>query len=96
MSKIVEENKAKILLVLNMAKGAAPIGYISKYSGIKDHYELLQQLEQLEKESLIHRPSDSLCCPSFMPLFELTSKAKNLIQQVISPRLQDLVNNRNI
>ena len=88
MSKIVTEDKAKILLALNKAKGAAPIGYISKHSGIKDPCELLQQLE---KDGLVCRLPPSLWCPSLNPLFELTGEAKKLLQQAINGGLQQLI-----
>jgi len=88
MSKIVKENKAKILFALDMAKGAAPLGYISKHSGIEDPRELLQQLEKdgLVRRLLLQPPI--LCSLSFMPLFELTGKAKKLLRQAIDHRLQ--------
>ena len=88
MSKIVKENKAKILLALDMAKGAAPLGYISKHSGIENPCELLQQLE---KDGLVRRLPSGLCSLSFMPLFELTSKAKKLMQQAIDHQLQQSI-----
>ena len=71
------EEKVRIILALNRTSGAAPLGYISKYSGIDEPYELLQQLE---KDGLVCRTQPSSWSASLMPLFELTNKARDFLQ----------------
>jgi hypothetical protein len=91
MSNIIEEKKVKIILALDQAKGPAPVGYISKKSDIENPRELLRQLE--EDGIVCCLPSNSWS-PSNAPQFELTVKAKKLLQQLIATRLEQLVEAR--
>jgi len=77
MSGIRKEYAAKILKVLSRARGPAPLGYISKQSGIEHPLELLRQLEKCD---LVCRTAQGDFNLSLMPLFELTDKVKKLLQ----------------
>jgi len=88
MANIITESKVKVILALDQAKGAAPIGYISQKSGIEDPRELLRQLEE---EGIICMVSPSSWSPANEPQYELTNKAKKLLQQLIATRLQQLI-----
>ena len=88
MSDILEENEVKIVLALDKAKGSAPIGYISQKSGIENPHELLQQLEQ---GGIVCRVPSSSWSPTNQPQYELTNKAKKLLQQLIATRLEQLI-----
>ena len=88
MSNIVGEKKIKIILALEQAKGAAPGGYIAQKSGIDDPSELLRQLE--EDGAVCRLPSDSWSA-SNAPQYQLTSKAKKLLQQLVATQLEQLI-----
>ena len=79
------EKQVRIMLALNRTSGAAPIGYISKHSGIDEPYELLQQLEE---EGLVSRAQPTAWSASLMPLFELTDKAREFLQEIINDRIE--------
>jgi len=83
MSRILEENEVKMLRALELAKGPAPLGYIARHSGINDPYDCLCKLEEY---GLVCRSPQGDYSLSRMPLFELTGKAKNLLQQSIVER----------
>jgi len=91
MSNIIQEKKVKIVLALDQAKSPAPVGYISKKSGIENPIELLQQLE---KDGIVSRLTSSSWSPTNAPQFELTPKAKKLLQQLIATRLEQLIEAR--
>jgi len=84
----IEENKVKVILALDQAKGPAPIGYISHKTGIDNPRELLRQLEE---DGIIQRLPFNSWSPSGAPQFELTAKAKKLLQQLIATRLEQLI-----
>ncbi len=84
----IEENKVKVILALDQAKGPAPIGYISQKTGIENPRELLRQLEE---DGIVQRLPFNSWSPSGAPQFELTAKAKRLLQQLIATRLEQLV-----
>jgi len=91
MSSIIEEKKVKIILALDQAKGPAPVGYISKKSGIENPRELLRQLEE---DGIVYCLASNSWSPSNAPQFELTAKAKKLMQQLIATRLEQLIEAR--
>lgn len=86
-----EDNKIKVILALDQAKGPAPIGYISQKAGIEDPRELLRQLEE---DGIVHRLAVNSWSPSSSPQFELTTKAKKLLQQLVATRLERLIEAR--
>lgn len=88
MTKNFMNEEAKILLVLSGTRGAAPLGYISEHSGIKNPYETLLQLE---KKELVCRTSPGIWGLSYLPLFELTPKARDLIRQATDTQLEHLI-----
>ena len=88
MSIINEKSKIKIIFALDKATGAAPMGYISKHSGIEDPIKLLRQLE---KDGLVRQLPPGLWNPSLNPLFELTGKAKKLLKQSIDLQIERFV-----
>jgi len=91
MLNIIQEKKVKIVLALDQAKSPAPIGYISKKSGIENPRELLQQLE---KDGIVSRLPSSSWSPTNAPQFELAPKAKKLLQQLMATRLEQLIEAR--
>ncbi len=84
----IEENKVKVILALDQAKGPAPIGYISQKTGIDNPRELLRQLEE---DGIVQRSPSNTWSPSGAPQFELTTKAKKLLQQLIATRLEQFI-----
>jgi len=86
-----EENKIKVVLALDQAKGPAPVGYVSQKSGIEDPLELLRQLEE---DGIVHRLPLNTWSPSGAPQFELTPKAKRLLHQLVAARLEQLIEAR--
>ena len=89
--KAMEEKAARILLVLEQAKGPAPVGYIVSRSGIETPERLLAQLEE---DALIYRVSPSQWSASNEPQYELTPRTKEILQQLIVTRLEQLVEMR--
>ncbi len=87
MSKKIKEDKIRIIISLDRAKCAAPLGYISKHSRIENPLELLQELE---KDGLVDRLPSGIWNPSLMPLFELTDKAKELLKHSIEHQFEQL------
>jgi len=88
VSNVIKENKARILLALNMARSPAPLGYISNHSGIDDPYELLQLLEE---GGLVCRTPRGHWGLTLMPLFELTVKGKELLRRVSDKQVEKLI-----
>lgn len=88
MAKNFKKEEPKILLALSRTKGAAPLGYISEHSGIKNPYETLLRLE---KKELVYRTPPGIWALSYLPLFELTPKARDLIRQATDARLEQLI-----
>jgi len=88
MSNIIQEKKVKIILALDQAKSPAPIGYISRKSGIENPLELLLQLEE---DDIVYRLPSNSWSPSNAPQFELAPKAKKLLQQLIATRLEQII-----
>lgn len=88
MSDIIEEKKLKVLVALDRAKSPAPLGYVTKHTGVEEPYELL---EQLEKDGLVRRalPNDS--SPAGEPRFELAPRAKKMLQKLIAKRLLQII-----
>ena len=80
--------EAKIIRVLDMAKGPAPIDYISQKSGINN---LCGSLEILQQKGLVRRLFYEPYIMCISPQYELTSKAKKLIEQFISSRLEQFL-----
>jgi DNA-binding MarR family transcriptional regulator len=86
--KTFEEKKTRIVLALHQAKGPAPLGYISQQTEIEDPRSFL---EQLEENDLVRRSRPSKWSPASEPRYELTDKAKEILQQLIVARLEQLV-----
>jgi len=60
-----EERKIRIILALNEAKNAAPIGYVCQRCGIDETCESpCRNLRQLEDDGIIQRASPSTWSPS--------------------------------
>jgi len=91
VSSIIEEKKVKIIMALDRARSPAPVGYISKKSGVENPLELLRQLEE---DGIVCCPPSSSWSPTNSPQFELTPKAKKLLQQLIATRLEQLIEAR--
>ena len=88
----LEEKKVKIILALGEAKNAAPVGYICQRCGIDDTCENpCRHVSQLEEDGVIQRLSPSAWSPSLEPQYELPSKTKKLLQQLIATRLEQLI-----
>lgn len=83
-----EEKKARIVLALHQAKGPAPLGYICQESEIEDPRPLL---EQLEEDGLVQQSSPNNWSPANEPKYELTTRTKEILQQLIVTRLEQLV-----
>jgi hypothetical protein len=91
----LEERKTRIILALNEAKNAAPVGYICQRCGIDETCENpCRNLKQLEDDGIIHRASPSTWSPSLEPKYELPVKTKRLLQHMIATRLEQLVQAR--
>ena len=88
MSDMIGESKINVILALSQAKGPAPIGYISQKSGIENPRELLRQLEE---DDIVEKSPFNSWSASNAPQYELTNKAKKLLQQLIASRLEQLI-----
>jgi ribosomal protein S19E (S16A) len=88
MSNIIGERKVKIVLAMNRIDGPAPVHHISQKSGVEDAQELLHQLE---KDGIICRASPISESMSNVPQYELTNKAKKLLQQLVATQLEQLI-----
>lgn len=88
MSNIIGEKKIKIVLAMDRIGGPAPVHYISQKSGVEDAQELLHQLE---KDGIICRASPISESMSNVPQYELTNKAKKLLQQLVATQLEQLI-----
>ncbi|WP_455367627.1 hypothetical protein [[Eubacterium] cellulosolvens] len=88
MAKNIVNEEAKILLVLSRTRGAAPLGYISEHSRVKNPYETLLHLE---KKELVSRVPPGIWGLSYLPLFVLTPKARDFIRQATDARIEQLI-----
>lgn len=88
MSNIIAEKKVKIVLALDKINGAAPVHYLSQKSGVEDAQELLQLLE---KEGIVSRASPISESMSTAVQYQLTHKAKTLLQQLVTTQLEQLI-----
>lgn len=84
----IGEDKVKLVLAMERAKGPAPLGYLTQRTGIEDPRELLSQLEG---EGIVRRLSPDSWSPSHAPQYELTGKATKLLHQLIATRLEQLI-----
>jgi len=88
----IEEKKIRIMLALDEAKNAAPVGYICQKCGTDDTCQNpCRHLRQLEEDGVIQRLSPSSWSPSLEPQYELPSKTKKLLQQLIATRLEEAI-----
>jgi hypothetical protein len=88
----LEERKIRIILALNEAKSAAPVGYICQRCGIDETCENpCRNLRQLEDDGIIQRVSPSTWSASREPQYELPAKTKKLLQQMVATRLEQLI-----
>ena len=91
----LEERKIRIILALNEAKNAAPVGYVCQRCGIDDKCENpCRNLRQLEEDGIIQLLPASTWSSSLEPRYELPAKTKKLIQQMVAARLEHLVRAR--
>ena len=91
----LEERKTRIILALNEAKNAAPVGYICQRCGLDETCETpCRNLTQLEEDGIIQRAHPSTWSPSLEPQYELPIKTKKLLQQMIATRLEQLIQMR--
>jgi len=88
MSNIIGEKKVKIILTMDQTKGPAPVHYISQKSGVENAEELLHMLEQDGVVSRAPPISESM---SNAPQYELTHRAKRLLQQLVATQLEELI-----
>lgn len=88
----LEERKIRIILALNEAKSAAPVGYICQRCGIDETCENpCRNLRQLDDDGIIQRVSPSTWSASREPQYELPAKTKKLLQQMVATRLEQLI-----
>ncbi len=88
----LEEKKIRIMLALEEAKNAAPVGYICQKCGMDDTCDSpCRHLSQLEQDGLIQRLSPSGWSASLEPKYELPGKTKRLLQQLIARRLEEII-----
>jgi hypothetical protein len=91
----LEERKTRIILALNEAKNAAPIGYVCQRCGIDETCESpCRNLGQLEDDGIVQRASPSTWSSSLEPQYELPTKTKKLLQQMVATRLEQLIRAR--
>jgi hypothetical protein len=91
----LEERKTRIILALNEAKNAAPVGYICQRCGTDETCENpCRNLTQLEEDGIIQRATPSGWSPSLEPQYELPVKTKKLLQHMIATRLEQLIQAR--
>ena len=91
----LEERKTRIILALNEAKNAAPVGYVCQRCGVDETCETpCRNLKQLEEDGIIQRLPASTWSSSLEPRYELPAKTKKLIQQMVAARLEHLVRAR--
>jgi DNA-binding HxlR family transcriptional regulator len=91
----LEERKIRIILALNEAKNAAPVGYVCQRCGVDETCETpCRNLKQLEEDGIIQRLPASTWSSSLEPRYELPAKTKKLIQQMVAARLEHLVRAR--
>jgi len=88
MSNIIGEKKVKIILAMDQIKGPAPVHYVSQKSGVEDAEELLRMLEEDGVVSRAPPVSESM---SNVPQYELTNRAKRLLQQLVATQLEELI-----
>jgi hypothetical protein len=91
----LEERKTRIILALNEAKSAAPVGYICQRCGIDKTCENpCRNLTQLEDDGIVQRASPSRWSPSQDPQYELPAGTKRLLQRMVATRLEQLIQTR--
>lgn len=91
----LEERKIRIILALNEAKNAAPVGYVCERCGIDETCEApCRNLAQLEDDGIVQRARPSSWSPSREPQYELPAKTRKLLQQIVAVRLEQLIQAR--
>ena len=91
----LEEKKIKIVLALGEAKNPAPVGYICQKCEIDETCENpCRHLRQLEEDGVIQRLSPSSWSASLEPQYELPTKTKRLLKQLIAIKLEQLIEAR--
>lgn len=88
MLNIIGEKKVKIILTMDRINGPAPVHYISQKSGVESAQELLRQLEADGVVSRTQPISESM---SKAVQYELTSRAKKLLHQLVAAQLEQLI-----
>ena len=88
MSNIIGEKKIKIILAMDRINGPAPVHYISQKSGVENAQELLRQLEDDDIVCRAPPVSESM---SKAVQYELTNRAKKLLQQLVATQLEQLI-----
>lgn len=88
MSNIIGEKKVKIVLAMERIDGPAPVHYISQKSGVEDARELLLQLE---KDGVIIKAQPISESMSNAVQYELTNRARRLLQQLVATQLEQLI-----
>jgi DNA-binding IclR family transcriptional regulator len=74
----LEDNQKMIILqVLSKALGGAPLGYITKHSGIADVCKLLNELED---EGYVQRCPPNPWSGSLCPAYKITEKGHFLLE----------------
>ena len=86
--KMIEEKKVRIVLALHQAGSPSPLGYISKHTEIED---LRHLLDQLEEDGIVQKVPANGWSSSNDPQYELTAKAKGLLQELIVARLEQVI-----
>lgn len=90
--KNLEERKTRIILALDEAKSAAPVAYICQRCGIDETCETpCRNLLQLEDDGVVQRAPLNTWSPSHDPQYELPSKMKKHLQQMVAARLEQLI-----
>jgi hypothetical protein len=88
----LEEKKVRIILALGEAKNGAPVQYVCERCGMDDTCENpCRHLTQLEEDGMVRRLSPSTWSPSLDPKYELSSRTRKLLQQMIATRLEQLI-----
>gem|GEM_PF-6147341 len=74
VKNIKDERVRRVLAVLMMARGPAPLGYVSLHTGIEAPLELL---EEMRRKGLVRRcPSSTWSC-SLGPIYEIEPRVRS-------------------